>query len=200
MKNQLKSRLVPACLTVSKTHLIFSPSLRIVNGKAYDHADCTLNNGVLITKYMPLSSKIVVGWRESIALPEWGITTLRAKIDTGARTSAIDVDQIKRLRGGLVKFDVVLSNTHRRRKKWITAKVVRETVVRSSNGSRETRYVVSTDLKLGSLIAPVEFTLVSRENMLCRMLIGRSALTPHYIVDAARTYLTRPRKPKVPLK
>ncbi len=145
---------------------------------------------------MPLSSKITVGWRESIALPDWGITALRAKIDTGARTSAIDVDQIKPLRGGLVKFDVVLSNSHRRRKKWITARVVRETVVRSSNGSRETRYVVSTNLKLGGLIEPAEFTLVSRENMLCRMLIGRSALAPHYIVDAARTYLTRPRKPK----
>ena len=145
---------------------------------------------------MSLSSKIVVGWRESIALPEWGITALRAKIDTGARTSALDVDQIEHLPRGRVRFDVVLSNSHRRRKKWITAKIVRETVVRSSNGSRETRYVVSTDLKLGGLIEPAEFTLVSRENMLCRMLIGRSALAPHYIVDAGRTYLTRPRKPK----
>lgn len=145
---------------------------------------------------MSLSSKIVVGWRESIALPDWGISALRAKIDTGALTSAIDVDQIKELPGGKVRFDVVLSNSHRRRKKWITAKIVRETVVRSSNGSRETRYVVSTNLLLGGLSQPAEFTLVSREDMLCRMLIGRSALAPDYIVDAARTYLTRPRKPK----
>lgn len=145
---------------------------------------------------MSLSSKIVVGWRESIALPDWGISSLRAKIDTGALTSAIDVDQIKELPGGKVRFDVVLSNSHRRRKKWITAKIVRETVVRSSNGSRETRYVVATNLSMGGLVQSAEFTLVSREDMLCRMLIGRSALAPDYIVDAARTYLTRPRKSK----
>jgi len=145
---------------------------------------------------MAVSSKIVVGWRESVALPDWEIPSLRAKIDTGAKTSAIDVDQIKQLSGGRVKFDVVLSNLHRRKKKWITAKVVRETVVRSSNGSRETRYVVSTTLLLGGLARPAEFTLVRREDMLCRMLIGRSALARHYLVDAARTYLTRPKKPK----
>lgn len=140
---------------------------------------------------MSVSSKIVVGWRESIALPDWEITALRAKIDTGAKTSAIDINKIKHLPDGRVRFDVVLSNRHRRRKKWITAEVVRETVVRSSNGSRETRYVVATTLLLGGISRRAEFTLVSRENMLCRMLIGRSALASHYVVDASRTYLTR---------
>ncbi|MCF3651213.1 ATP-dependent zinc protease family protein [Synoicihabitans lomoniglobus] len=150
---------------------------------------------------MPLSSKITVGWRESIALPDWHIPALRAKIDTGARTSAIDVDQIELLPDGRVRFDVVLSNKHRRRRKWITADVVRTTTIRSSNGERDTRYVVATTLSLGGLKRLAEFTLVRRENMLCRMLIGRSALTRRYLVDVSRTYVTKPRstKPKSPL-
>ena len=73
---------------------------------------------------------------------------------------------------------------------------MRSTVVRSSNGSRETRYVVATTLELGGLKRLAEFTLVRREDMLCRMLIGRSALAKHYLVDVARTYITRPALPK----
>lgn len=143
---------------------------------------------------MPPASKIIVGWRESIGLPDWGIPSLRAKIDTGAKTSALDVDQIETLADGQVRFDVVLSNKHRRRKKWITAPVVRTTVVRSSNGGREIRFVVSTTLRLGGLDRLAEFTLVRREGMLCRMLIGRAALAPHYLVDVSQTYLTLPPK------
>jgi hypothetical protein len=66
---------------------------------------------------MSQKSKITVGWRESISLPDWHIPKLRAKIDTGAKTSAIDVDQIELLPGRKVRFDVVLSNQHRRRRK-----------------------------------------------------------------------------------
>ena len=140
---------------------------------------------------MPITPKIHVGWREIIALPDWHISKLRAKIDTGAKTSALDVDQIELLPGGKIRFDVVLSNLHRRRRKWITADIVRTTRIRSSNGELENRYVVATTLDLGGLQRNVEFTLVGRENMLCRMLIGRTALSPHYLVDAGRTYLTR---------
>ena len=144
---------------------------------------------------MPTTPKIRVGWRETISLPDWHISKLRAKIDTGAKTSALDVDQIELLPGRQIRFDVVLSNLHRRRRKWITAKIVRTTTIKSRNGEREERYVVATTLEMGSHRQTAEFTLVRRENMLCRMLIGRTALTPHYLVDAGRTYLTR--KPKV---
>lgn len=145
---------------------------------------------------MSLISKTTVGWRELVALPDWHIPQLRAKIDTGAKTSALDVDQVELLPGRKIRFDVVLSNQHRRRRKWITADIVRTTVIKSSNGERETRYVVATTLELGGRRKLAEFTLVRREDMLCRMLIGRTALAPHYIVDAGRTYLTR----KKPLK
>ena len=149
---------------------------------------------------MTPSSKTTVGWRELIALPDWHIPKLRAKIDTGAKTSALDVDQIELLPGRKIRFDVVLSNNHRRRRKWITADIARTTVIKSSNGERETRYVVETTLELAGRCKLAEFTLVRRENMLCRMLIGRTALSPHYIVDAGRTYLTRKRTLKKKVK
>ena len=145
---------------------------------------------------MPRSGKkaerITVGWREMVSLPDWEINSLRAKIDTGARTSAIDVDQIERVSDQEVRFDVVMSNHHRRMRKWITAEITRETIVKSSNGVRETRYVVSTPLTLGGVTRMAEFTLVRRANMLCRMLIGRTALRNRYLVDVSRTYLASP--------
>ncbi|MFV0416251.1 MAG: ATP-dependent zinc protease [Chthoniobacterales bacterium] len=144
---------------------------------------------------MLVSPKIIVGWREFVCLPDWHISGIRAKIDTGANTSAIDVNKVEPLPGGQVRFDVVKNNNHRHRTHWITADLVRQTVVRSSNGTREIRYVVSTTLLLGGFAREVEFTLVRRANMLCRMLIGRTALSPHYIVDVSKRYLTR--KPKI---
>lgn len=133
--------------------------------------------------------RIIVGWREIVGLPDWNIPTLRAKIDTGAKTSAIDVDQVEKISDHEIRFDVVMSNRHRRRRKWITAEIVRETVVKSSNGKRETRYVVATTLELGGHKHLTEFTLVCRANMLCRMLIGRTALQNRYLVDVSHTYL-----------
>ncbi|MFV0338386.1 MAG: ATP-dependent zinc protease [Chthoniobacterales bacterium] len=143
---------------------------------------------------MSVTPKIIVGWRELVSLPDWHISSIRAKIDTGANTSAIDVNKVEALPNGQVRFDVVKNNKHRHRTHWITADVVRHTVVRSSNGTREVRYVVSTNLRLGDLVREVEFTLVRRSNMLCRMLIGRTALTPNYVVDVSKRYITR--KPK----
>ncbi len=137
------------------------------------------------------TSKIILGWHESVALPDWHVPKLRAKIDTEAKTSALDVDQIELLPGRKIRFDVGLSNQHRRRRKWITAKIARTTKIRSSNVERETRYVVETSLNIGGLTRLAEFTLVRRENMLCRMLVGRTAFSPHYMFGAGRTYLTR---------
>lgn len=144
---------------------------------------------------------IIVGWREMVALPAWDIPSIRAKIDTGARTSAIDVDRIEKISPERIRFEVVMSNKHRRQRKWVTAEIVREAVVKSSNGKRETRYVVATTLELGGHCRSTEFTLVRRSNMLCRMLIGRSALQKSYLVDATRAYLasTKPIRRKTPL-
>lgn len=135
----------------------------------------------------PAHSPLIVGWREYVALPEWGIATLRAKIDTGARTSALHVENIRRLDDRHVRFDVVL-NRKTGRTVPAEAPIVREAHVRSSSGQLQTRFVVETLVRLGPVSKQIELTLVSRRAMLCRMLLGRRALAEDFLVDVTRRY------------
>jgi len=136
-----------------------------------------------------------IGWREYVDLPTWKIIGVRAKIDTGARTSAIDVADIKHLPGRRVRFHVVLSRNHRHRRQAVTARILRETNVRSSLGRHESRIVVETRVRIGPVERTIELSLVCRETLLCRMLLGRSALEGAFCVNPACTYLLT-RKPK----
>lgn len=130
-----------------------------------------------------------IGWREFVSLPEWGITDLRAKADTGARTSAIDVADIQPLSRGKVTFHVVLSRNHRHHRKKVTATVVRHSTVRSSLGRHEERYVVQTTARIGRIEREIEISLVCRKNLICRMLLGRSALKG-LLINPSRTYIS----------
>jgi hypothetical protein len=133
-------------------------------------------------------SKLVIGWREMISIPEWGITQLRAKIDTGARSSAIDVASSEILPEGRVRFEVVLDRKKRDRKRVIEASISRRTSIRSSTGETRDRLMVLVKVKIGPIVKPVEFSLVCRKNMLCRALLGRRALEDDFLVDSARKY------------
>lgn len=130
----------------------------------------------------------LIGCRERVALPEWGIVDVHAKIDTGARTSAIDVAAVEHLPDGRVRFEVV--QRHRpRTTQWVEADTVRTTVVKPSSGERQARVVCRTMLRIGSFEQEVELSLVCRAGMLCRMLIGRAALADVFWVDPSRRYL-----------
>lgn len=131
----------------------------------------------------------MVGWREQIALPDWGISRIRAKIDTGARTSAIDVASIEHLEDGRVRFEVVRRLRPERRTKWIEADPVRTTITKPSSGHRQERVVCRTTIRIGTVEREVEVSLVCRKGMLCRMLVGRSALAGVFCVDPSRKYL-----------
>lgn len=134
----------------------------------------------------------VVGWREWVALPELGVPAIKAKIDTGARTSALHVAELETFetRGRLqVRFTL---HPLRRRPRLAIAcetEVIDERVVSDSGGHREKRLVIHTPLRLGAQEWPIEITLTSRENMLFRMLLGRSALVGRLTVDPQRSYL-----------
>ena len=141
------------------------------------------------------AGKIVVGWREPVALPDWGIKRVRAKIDTGARTSAIHVDHIEDLEDGRLRFEVVVRERPERRSVWVESEVARRSRVRPSTGIRQTRPVVVTTLRLGGHDREIEVSLVTRRGMLCRMLVGRTALAGWGVVDPAATHLTDPRRP-----
>ncbi len=133
--------------------------------------------------------RIVIGWREFVALPDWGVPNLHAKIDTGARTSAIHVDNLEVLDAGRIRFDVVLHRTERHRHIPVEATVVRKSRVTSSNGTTQERFFVKTLIRLGPVEKVVELSLVDRDNMHARMLIGRTALGQDFLIDAHATNL-----------
>ena len=138
-------------------------------------------------KYPPIEERTLIGYAERVDLPDWGIRDLRAKVDTGARTSALHVDNIARLSNDRVQFDVVVNRkTHR--KKHVVTRLTRVGQVRSSSGRAETRYFVSTTLRLGEVEKEIEISLASRHSMQFRMLLGRSALGHDFVIDPGRRY------------
>lgn len=140
--------------------------------------------------------KIMLGWREYVSLPEWRIPRVRAKIDTGARTSAIHVAAVERLDDGRLRFEVVIRERPRRKSVWVEADPVREANVKPSSGRTQRRPVVCTRLQLGGVDTEVELSLVSRKGMLCRLLVGRTALQGRFVVDPERRYVASERRPR----
>jgi ribosomal protein S6--L-glutamate ligase len=139
---------------------------------------------------------LIVGWTEHVALPDWGIPSVRAKMDTGARTSALHVENVEEVGGRHVRFDVVLDRKRSHRRVHVKARIVRRARVRSSNGEYSYRLFVSTRLRLGPLERQVEFSLVDRARMIHRVLLGRSALHGVF-VDVGHRHLLGRRKRKV---
>lgn len=133
----------------------------------------------------------VIGWRELIALPEFGIEELPAKVDTGARTSALHaVDQILFERDGArwVEFMIPLKN--RRTTKRLRAPVLEERDIKNTGGVPERRLVVRTTLVIGQRHWLIDVSLANREKMEFDVILGRSAIRKHsLLVDPGRSYL-----------
>ena len=137
----------------------------------------------------PRRQKTVVGWRELVRLPDWGVEGLVAKIDTGARTSALHVEDLEE-RDGLACFTVI----HEDRPRRLESRIVRHSLVRPTTGETQERVVVETCLELAGLACLAEVSLVSRDQMLAPLLIGRRTLGQRFLVDPRRRYLHgRPR-------
>ncbi|MEM8835257.1 MAG: RimK/LysX family protein [Planctomycetota bacterium] len=140
-------------------------------------------------------SLITVGWKERVSLPDWGVPSLIAKIDTGAQTSAIHVSKVEVAADGHLHFEVVTRERPKRRTTWVDAwPVEREAVIKPSSGVAQERRVVKTRLVMGGVEREIEVSLVSRRGMRCRMLIGRSALAGMWSVDPSREFVVSERK------
>ncbi|TNE60479.1 MAG: ATP-dependent zinc protease [Alphaproteobacteria bacterium] len=138
-----------------------------------------------------MKSKLIIGWREWAGLPDFGIGAIKAKIDTGAKTSALHAYGVKTkmIDGRLwAEFRVHPVQKHRRPEVKCLAPVVGERLIKSSNGHTELRLVVATKLTLGPFTRLVKLSLTNRDEMGFRMLVGREALKGRYIVDSALSY------------
>lgn len=139
----------------------------------------------------PKRVKLPIGWREWVGFPEFGDERIKAKIDTGARTSSIHAFRIRKIAsasGPQVEFYLHPVQHRRHPEVRCIADLVDERVVKSSNGEGEMRYVIETPIRLGTDIWPVEFTLSNRDQMGFRLLIGRAAIRNKFIVDPGSSY------------
>jgi len=136
---------------------------------------------------------LLLGWREWLCLPELGLAAIKAKVDTGARTSTLHafyVDPFRRGGAPWVRFGVHPLRGRTDVAVHSEAAVIDHRQVADSGGHREPRYVIRTPLRVAGQEWPIELTLTNRETMLFRMLLGRTAVAGRAIVDPDRSYLT----------
>jgi hypothetical protein len=140
----------------------------------------------------------VAGWREWVSLPELDVEWVKAKLDTGARSSAIhafDIQEYAVDGQAWVRFSIHPWQRSAEDSVEVTLPVHDRRVVRSSTGHTQERYVVLMDVRLIDRVVSAEVTLSSRDQMGFRLLIGREALRQGFLVDPSRSYLGgRPKK------
>lgn len=140
-------------------------------------------------------NKEILGWREWVAFPKLKVLGIKAKIDTGARSSAIHADNviIYRTNTGVdrVRFSVC---PRQRDNKYVidcSAKILDKRKIKSSSGHQEKRITILTPVRIGNHEWPIELTLTNRDEMGFRLLIGRKALGDKFLVDPKRSFLIK---------
>ncbi len=140
-----------------------------------------------------MSNKITMGWREWVSLPDLTLPAIKAKVDTGARTSALHAFKVKRIKrnnNDIVRFSLHPIQRNRDIVLDCEAPLIDERAVCNSGGHWEKRYVIQSHMLIGSIHLPIEITLTDRDNMRFRMLIGRQALQQYenLLIDPSKSY------------
>jgi len=142
---------------------------------------------------------LTLGWREWVALPELGIPRIKAKVDTGARTSALHAFALRPFsEHGRERVEFQIHPLQKNLDTIIicTADVIDRRVVSDSGGHKEERFVIATLLAIGEYAWPIEMTLTSRDDMLFRMLLGRTAMERRAQVNPSLSYVVGKKKTK----
>ena len=134
----------------------------------------------------------VIGWREWLALPSFGVERIKVKVDTGARSSslhAFDMETFERDGDEWISFSIHPNQRDDRSSLRVEAPLHDRRKVRPSTGKAKIRPVVFVPATLGGVTWPIEITLVRRDMMGFRMLLGRQAVRGRYVIDPGRSYL-----------
>jgi len=142
---------------------------------------------------------LTFGWREWVQLPALGLRNIKAKVDTGARTSALHAFEVSPFEENgqkRVRFKIHPNQRDSETVVVCVSDVIDERVVRDSGGHREKRWVIETPVAIGKHAWSIELTLTARDDMMFRMLLGRTAIRGRAIVDPARSYRAGKRRRK----
>ena len=142
---------------------------------------------------------LIIGWRETLCLPQLNIENIKAKIDTGACSSclhAFDVKIIEINGQSKVHFKVHPYQKDSKNTIIVETDLFGTRKVKSSNGQTQIRPVIKTDVKLGEQVWSIEITLTNRDLMSFRMLLGRQAIRKRFLVDSGKSFLQSVNKKK----
>lgn len=143
------------------------------------------------------SDLVTLGWREWVSLPELGLKSVKAKVDTGARTSSLHAFEVRDFSENgkqRVEFKMHPNQRDQETVAVCVADIIDQRVVRDSGGHREKRWVIETPVLIGRHTWVIELNLTSRDDMLFRMLLGRTAMRGRAVVNPARSYVCSKRK------
>lgn len=143
-----------------------------------------------------MTTKILVGAKETIDLPDLGLFGIATRIDTGAQTTALHVDHIcENAETGYIDFEFHPDSHDVKKTIKCSAKVLQKKRVKSSNGDRERRYIINTKAMMGELEWTIRLSLTNRSSMNHLMLLGREAMKGYMTVDPEFNYIaTEPKE------
>lgn len=134
-----------------------------------------------------------IGWREYVGLPDLGVSSMRAKIDTGARTSALHAAGIERFERDGADWVRFAPLTGRKNELRCEAPIVHHRHIKNTGGSSEERPIIETTLVLGRHRWVIEVSLTNRDNMEFDLIVGRTAVRRHrMVVNPGRSYIAGP--------